>query len=246
MFPHPGTDLVVGVWEGGRVGTFRGIRSGKATYGANVFGSKAVMPGGTYGGYQPLVIEIGEFFKTGKPPVSAEETIELFAFMEAADESKRQGGRPVSIEEVMRKSTRGICQVDTRRNSGHFPRGFTRSRSITMRYISRLTILIGFAVIFAVAQHGMSDEPALPLKAGIIGLDAHARPWTQILNNPEAQGELADIVVVAGYAGGSPDIPQSQELLKRGVETFNELDIELVDSIGRAARESRRGDDPEH
>ena len=57
-----------------------------------------------YGGYQPLVEEICKFFKTGKPPVSAEETIELFAFMEAADESKRQGGAPVKIETVMAKA----------------------------------------------------------------------------------------------------------------------------------------------
>ncbi len=99
-----GTDLVVGVWEGGRVGTFRGIRDGKGTYGATVFGSKAMMPGGTYDGYKPLLIEIGKFFRSGKPPVSAEETIELFAFMEAADESKRQGGRPVSIADVMAKA----------------------------------------------------------------------------------------------------------------------------------------------
>jgi len=47
---------------------------------------------------------VGRFFKTGKPPVSAEETIELMAFMEAADESKRQGGRPVKIAEVMEKA----------------------------------------------------------------------------------------------------------------------------------------------
>ena len=52
---------------------------------------------GDYGGYEPLVVEIVKFFKTGKPPVSAEETIEIFAFMEAADESKRQGGKPVTI-----------------------------------------------------------------------------------------------------------------------------------------------------
>ena len=52
---------------------------------------------GDYGGYEPLVVEIVKFFKTGKPPVTAEETIEIFAFMEAADESKRQGGQPVSI-----------------------------------------------------------------------------------------------------------------------------------------------------
>jgi len=30
-----------------------------------------------------------------------EETIEIYAFMEAADESKRRGGVPVSIEETL-------------------------------------------------------------------------------------------------------------------------------------------------
>ena len=42
-------------------------------------------------GYEPLLVEICKFFRTGKPPVTAEETLEIFAFMEAADESKRQG-----------------------------------------------------------------------------------------------------------------------------------------------------------
>ena len=45
------------------------------------------------------------FFKTKKPPVSAEETIELFAFMEAADESKRSDGKPVTLKEVLEKAT---------------------------------------------------------------------------------------------------------------------------------------------
>ena len=96
-----GTDLAVGVWKNGRIGTFRGIREGHADYGATVFGSKGIAPSGGYGGYEPLVIEIVKFFQSGKPPVSAEETIEIFAFMEAADESKRLGGKPVTIESVL-------------------------------------------------------------------------------------------------------------------------------------------------
>ena len=99
-----GTDLVAGVWKGGRVGTFRGLRQGASDYGATVFGTKGIAPSGGYAGYQPLVVEICKFFRTGKPPVSAEETIEIFAFMEAADESKRQGGKPVTIESVMAKA----------------------------------------------------------------------------------------------------------------------------------------------
>jgi hypothetical protein len=49
-------------------------------------------------------VEIAKFFRTGKAPVSAEETTEIFAFMEAADESKRQGGAPVTIDSVMQKA----------------------------------------------------------------------------------------------------------------------------------------------
>jgi predicted dehydrogenase len=97
-------DLAVGIWKDGRMGTFRGNRKTFYKFGGTVFGTKGVAPLGDYGGYEPLVVEIVKFFKSGKPPVSAEETIEIFAFMEAADESKRQGGRPVTIESVMHKA----------------------------------------------------------------------------------------------------------------------------------------------
>jgi len=99
-----GVELVVGKWKDGRIGTFRGLRRGKQDYGAMVFGVKAVAPAGSYEGYNPLVEEIARFFKTGKAPVSAEETIEIFAFMEAADESKRQGGAAVTLESVLAKA----------------------------------------------------------------------------------------------------------------------------------------------
>ncbi len=98
------TELVTGVWAGGRVGTFRGIRNGPYKYGGTVFGTKGNLPIGDYGGYEPLMVEIVKFFKTGKPPVGAEETLEIYAFMEAADESKRQGGKPVAIESVLTKA----------------------------------------------------------------------------------------------------------------------------------------------
>jgi predicted dehydrogenase len=97
-------DLVTGTWKGGRVGTFRGIRRGKSGYGATVFGAKGIAPADGRGGYAPLVQEICKFFRTGRPPVSAEETLEIFAFMEAADESKRRGGAPVTIQSVMEQA----------------------------------------------------------------------------------------------------------------------------------------------
>ena len=63
---------------------------GAAEYGATVFGSRVSSTAAAVG-YEPLLVEVCEFFLTGKPPVSAEQTIEIFAFMEAADESKRRG-----------------------------------------------------------------------------------------------------------------------------------------------------------
>ncbi|NQT40624.1 MAG: Gfo/Idh/MocA family oxidoreductase [Planctomycetes bacterium] len=93
-------DKVVGTWADGRVGTFE-ARKG---YGAEVEGTKSSGNAGTYEGYKPLVVEICKFFKTGKPPIAERETLEIYAFMEAADESKRQGGKPVSIKDVLEKA----------------------------------------------------------------------------------------------------------------------------------------------
>jgi len=91
---------VVGRWKGGRVGTFRE----GTTYSGKAVGEKGEASIGSFDGYTPLVVEIVKFFQTRRPPVSAEETIELFAFMEAADESKRQNGKPVPIAEVLAKA----------------------------------------------------------------------------------------------------------------------------------------------
>ncbi len=94
-------DVLTGVWSDGRVGTYRGLRRHKEDFGAVAFGTKAIVPAARSDGYEELCQEIGKFFKTRQSPVAAEETIEIFAFMEAADESKRQGGKPVSLKEVL-------------------------------------------------------------------------------------------------------------------------------------------------
>lgn len=96
------TEIVTGVWAGGRVGTMRGNRNSKGAYGITVFGSTAVVSPELKTGYGALLKEIVAFFQTRVAPVSPEETIELIAFMEAADESKRRGGAPVKIADVMK------------------------------------------------------------------------------------------------------------------------------------------------
>lgn len=100
----PDYEFVVGIWEGGRIGTYRGLRKGRHDYGATVFGTKSIIQAGKYGGYEPLVDEIIKFFKTGKVPVPKAETIEIFAFMSAADESKAKGGAAVSIAETIEEA----------------------------------------------------------------------------------------------------------------------------------------------
>ncbi len=98
------TDIVVGTWKDGRVGTFRGTRTGKHDYGGTVYGEKGNLSLGPFKGYDNLLVQIINFFKTGKVPVTPEETLEIYAFMEAADESKRNGGKAVSLESVMLKA----------------------------------------------------------------------------------------------------------------------------------------------
>jgi predicted dehydrogenase len=94
-------DVVVGVWEDGRIGTFRGTRTGKAAYGGTIFGETGTVNYGGYS-YERLLNRIIPFFETGTPPVRAVETLEICAFVEAAQKSRERGGRPVDIAEIFR------------------------------------------------------------------------------------------------------------------------------------------------
>jgi predicted dehydrogenase len=116
----PFAEVVTGGWSDGRVGTYRGIKKGALKYSATVFGDKGVSTAGIYGhgvpvkgvvpandeymGYKGIGSEMAKFFKGGAAPVTAAETLEIFAFMEAAHESKRQKGAVVKIAEVLEKA----------------------------------------------------------------------------------------------------------------------------------------------
>lgn len=95
------TDEVVGMWKDGRLGVMRGIRKGPYAFGITLFGQKKILnsePRQT--SYRPMLVEIVKFFQTRIPPVSADDTLEMFAFMEAADISKARGGALVPLSEV--------------------------------------------------------------------------------------------------------------------------------------------------
>ena len=54
-------------------------------------------PGERTFSYVPLLKQIVRFFQTGTPPVSNAETLEIFAFLDAAQRSKEGGGKPVKL-----------------------------------------------------------------------------------------------------------------------------------------------------
>lgn len=93
-------DLIVGRWKDGRIGTVYAARP-DADYGAVIFHGKEVVDlhpkKSAASEYRPMMEEIVRFFQTGKPPVANEDTLEIFAFMDAAQRSKDQGGRPVGL-----------------------------------------------------------------------------------------------------------------------------------------------------
>jgi len=100
-FSKDNMEVVVGLWSDGRIGTFRGTREGKHDYGGTAFGSDGNMVLGPFDGYDGLAVKIAEFFTTKKTPVEDRETLEIYAFMEAADVSKKKGGVSVKLSDVM-------------------------------------------------------------------------------------------------------------------------------------------------
>jgi predicted dehydrogenase len=94
------TDLLIGTWEDGRIGTVRGMRFTAYHFGCSVFTKKGTVHGLAQD--QPpahflLVQEVVKFFQTGASPIAPEETLEVMAFLEAAGQSLSTGGRAVKL-----------------------------------------------------------------------------------------------------------------------------------------------------
>ncbi len=85
---------VTGTWKDGRIGIFR---EGKG-YGGTAKCDTGEHPVGGYDGYAPLVAAVIKFFKSSKSPVTSRETLEIYAFMQAADESKAANGKKVFLK----------------------------------------------------------------------------------------------------------------------------------------------------
>jgi predicted dehydrogenase len=100
----PDQDEITCRWTDGRIGTVRALRP-YSDFGAVVFTKDNQVlqspPKFEYS-YVPLVKEIVQFFQTGKPPVDPEETLEIFAFLDAAQKSREQNGAPVKLRQMKR------------------------------------------------------------------------------------------------------------------------------------------------
>jgi predicted dehydrogenase len=103
------SEQVTGTWDRGHVGTYRAIRehTGKTGLGATVFGTKGIAHVDNYYNYYPLAVAIVEFFRTRKSPIPEPEMVEVFAYLAAAEESKRRQGVPVSLQEVVEAARTG-------------------------------------------------------------------------------------------------------------------------------------------
>ncbi|HRR95115.1 MAG TPA: Gfo/Idh/MocA family oxidoreductase [Candidatus Ratteibacteria bacterium] len=94
--------FVVGKWDDGRIGSMRGLRKGIYEYGATVLEEKnvyQVIYSKEVPLYSQLLKEIMKFFKTGKPPVTEEETLEIMKFIQASLVSEKEN-RKVNLSEI--------------------------------------------------------------------------------------------------------------------------------------------------
>src|SRR5262249_16517465 len=87
-------DVVTGQWKDGRAATVRGIRRGQSDYGALAFTEKRVQPVpiGTGYMYRELLKKIVEMFETKKSPLDIAGTVEMVAFIKAANKGGQNHG----------------------------------------------------------------------------------------------------------------------------------------------------------
>ena len=71
----------------------------------------------------------------------------------------------------------------------------------SIRSACALILVLGLsAAVFA-------EDPAGPIRVGIIGLDAHAVPWTKIIADPNSPAPIHELKIVVATPAFSPDIP---------------------------------------
>jgi predicted dehydrogenase len=99
---QPGGEVVTGLWSDGRIGSARGIRDGRPDYGFTLFGTRRVVNQeiGTGLGslYRELLKVLVKIFETRQVPFDLHETLEIIAFLEAAQRSALSTGEPQDVK----------------------------------------------------------------------------------------------------------------------------------------------------
>lgn len=92
--------VAIGQWEDGRTGIAKAHQRAHWGYGFTIWRDQADVPGIVDAAYiyPALLAQIRDFVLTGKAPVDPEESVEMVAFMEAANESMAQGGQTVILK----------------------------------------------------------------------------------------------------------------------------------------------------
>jgi predicted dehydrogenase len=94
-------DVIVGEWNDGRIGSYKGDLQARQFYGGTAYGTDGVLQVGPFAGYQALTEKIIQFFRDGISPVDPLETLEIYTFMEAADASRKQNGEWTMLQDVL-------------------------------------------------------------------------------------------------------------------------------------------------
>lgn len=89
-------DLLIGLWEDGRIGLARCRRESDKGFGVRIDRAEGISVIDANAGGKPsyanLVQEVLTFFSTGKSPIHWKETVEIISFLEAAERSRTDGG----------------------------------------------------------------------------------------------------------------------------------------------------------
>lgn len=98
---RPGVDVLLSDWSGNRAGMMRGTRVGAREFGYVLHtdgGVRCGLADATSATTARLLADILAFFRSGRSPIDLATTFEIIAFLEAAEASRGQGGRPVPLE----------------------------------------------------------------------------------------------------------------------------------------------------
>lgn len=93
-------DVIVGIWEDGRIGTLKGNRVGANNFGCSVTTNKVTKAGFAIGDipyYALMLKKVVPFLQSGISPVDLDESLEIIAFLDAASKSRANDGKSMNM-----------------------------------------------------------------------------------------------------------------------------------------------------